>query len=221
MRFVIVGAGTIGLSVARLLMRQNHEVVLVENDTKKIDELKDRIDCGLIHGDGSKPMVLREIDPKRADMLLCLTSNDQTNILASLVGRSLGYPRIMTRIEDPEFEHICIELGLDETIIPARTIARVLFDSAEGRNVLEMTTMLRDVARVFSFVLRIEGTLTIDELKLPDQSRVICFYRNGDFCIPDDTTKLRAEDEVVLITHVKNLEKLNQQWCTTVGEPQS
>lgn len=217
MRFVIVGAGTIALSLARLLLREKHDVVLVDPDKEKIDALSSEIDCGLIHGDGSKPVVLREIGPERTDMLLCLTSNDQTNILASLVGRSLGYPRVLTRIGDPEFEHICLELGLEETIVPTRAIGRVLFDVAEGRDVLEMTTMLRDVARVFSFVLHIEGTITVDELKLPELSRVICFYRNGQFCIPDDATKLRDDDEVVLITHVDNLKTLHEQWIAPAG----
>jgi trk system potassium uptake protein TrkA len=124
---------------------------------------------------------------------------------------------VLTRIGDPEFEHICLELGLEETIIPTRAIGRVLFDVAEGRDVLEMTTMLRDVARVFSFVLHIEGTITVDELKLPELSRVICFYRNGQFCIPDDATKLRDDDEVVLITHVDNLKTLEDHWITPAG----
>lgn len=217
MRYVIVGAGTIALSVARLLLRKKHDVVLVDPDKQKIDALSGEIDCGLIHGDGSKPAVLRDIGPERTDMLLCLTSNDQTNILASLVGRSLGYPRVLTRIGDPEFEHICLELGLEETIIPARAIGRVLFDVAEGRDVLEMTTMLRDVARVFSFVLHIEGAITVAELKLPEHSRVICFYRKGRFCIPEDSTKLHDDDEVVLITHVDNLKTLQEQWITPAG----
>ena len=216
MRFIIVGAGSMALSVTRLLLKKRHDVVLVDADKSRIDTLAGELDCGLIHGDGSKPAVLRELGAKRTDMLLCLTSNDQTNILASLVGRSLGYPRIVTRIEDPEFEHICIELGLEETIIPARAIGRVLFDIAEGRDVLEMTTLLRDVARVFSFVLHSDEPLTMADLKLPTLSRVICFYRKGEFCIPEEDTKLKDGDEIVLITHMDNLVTLEAQWCAPV-----
>lgn len=53
--------------------------------------------------------LLREADPSRTDFLFCLTGNDQTNILASLAGRSLGYGRVVPKIDDPEFEHLCIE----------------------------------------------------------------------------------------------------------------
>lgn len=104
MRAAILGAGSIALRTARLLLGQGHEVIIVDPDKERIDALAEQIDCGLIHGDGSKPLVLRDLDPARTDVLFCLSNNDQTNILASLVGRSLGFARVVTRIEDPEFE---------------------------------------------------------------------------------------------------------------------
>ena len=65
-------------------------------------------------------------------MLFCLTGSDQANIISSLVGRSLGFGRVVTKINDPEFEHICIELGLEDMIIPARTVGRHLAEMFEG-----------------------------------------------------------------------------------------
>ena len=59
-------------------------------------------------------------------MLFALTDNDQANILASLVGRSLGFKRVVTKIQDAELEHICKELGLEDIIVPSRTIGRFL-----------------------------------------------------------------------------------------------
>ena len=214
MRAAILGAGSIALRTARLLLGQGHEVIIVDPDKERIDALADQIDCGLIHGDGSKPLVLRDLDPARTDVLFCLSNNDQTNILASLVGRSLGFARVVTRIEDPEFEHICMELGLEETVIPARAISRVLFDMAEGRNVLEMTTMIRDVARVFSFVLHGHEATHMHELDLPEMTRVICFYRDGKFMIPDEDTRLHDNDEIVVISHVRNLAELERKWLS-------
>lgn len=212
MRAAILGAGSIALHTARLLLAQGHEVIIVDSDKKHIDTLAGEIDCGLVHGDGSKPQLLRDLDPTRTDVLFCLSTNDQTNILASLVARSLGFTRVVTRIDDPEFEHICMELGLGETIIPARTISRVLFDMAEGRNGLEMTTMIRDVARVFSFVLHGHEATHMHELDLPEMTRVICFYRDGKFMIPDEDTRLHDNDEIVVISHVRNLAELERKW---------
>ncbi|MFO7594538.1 MAG: TrkA family potassium uptake protein [Pseudomonadota bacterium] len=213
MRAVLIGAGSLGIMTARLLLRHRHEVVLIDTDKELLDAISSEMDCGCLCGDGSKPALLREADPEHTARLFCLTDNDQTNILASLVGRSMGFPHVVTRIEDPEYEHICIELGLENPIIPARTIGRYLADLFEGRDPLELSTMIRDEARVFSFVAHDEDDLTrIEDLQLPDDIRVICIYRNGSLLIPNGKDKLVDGDEVVLISHSKNLDKLKERW---------
>jgi len=215
MRAVMVGAGSLTLMTARLLLRHGHEVVIIDTDKERLDGLAAELDCGFLNGDGSKPAILREADPEHTDLLFCLTGNDQTNILSSLVGRSLGFKRIVTRIEDPELEHICIELGLENTIVPARTIGRYLSDLFEGRDPLELSTMIRDEARVFSFVAHEGDVGDIRELALPKQSRVIIIYREENFILPGADDKIRDGDEVVIITHRKNLQELKERWSAT------
>ena len=215
MRAVIIGSSTLSLMTARILLKRGHEVVVIEKDKERIESLTESLDCGVLHGDGSKPAILKETDPGTTDVLFCLTGNDQTNIIASLVGRSLGFKRIVTRVEDPEFEHICIELGLMDTIIPARTIGRHLADLIEGRDPLELSTMIRSEARTFSFVVKSEDTGPINALKLPDASRVICIYQKDELLIPDENTALKTGDEVIIITHRKNLSELEKRWSPT------
>ncbi|MCI5120475.1 MAG: hypothetical protein D3908_04625, partial [Candidatus Electrothrix sp. AUS4] len=73
---------------------------------------------GFAPHDGSQPDILREVNPEQTDFLFCLTDSDQANLIANLVGRSLGFKRIVTSIDDPQFVGICHELGLKDTIIP-------------------------------------------------------------------------------------------------------
>jgi trk system potassium uptake protein TrkA len=210
MRAVFLGADTLAITTARFLLRRGHEVVIIERDKTVIDQIHQDLDCGFIHGDGSKPAILREADPQQTDMLFCLTNSDQANIIGSLVGRSLGFKRVVTKIDDAEFEHICLELGLEDTVIPSRTIGRHLADIFEGQDPLELSTMIRDEARAFSFVVRAEQEGSVAELKLPDQSRVVCIYRKNQFILPDPDTSLEKDDEVVLITHRDSLETLKE-----------
>ena len=128
MRAVIIGAGSLSVMIAKLLLARSHEVVIIEKDKERTKTLSETLDCGVLYGDGSKPAILKEADPGDTELLFCLTGDDQANILASLVGRSLGFERVVTKITDPELEHICIELGLKDTIIPSRTIGRFLAD---------------------------------------------------------------------------------------------
>jgi trk system potassium uptake protein TrkA len=126
MRAVFIGAGSLAVMTAKLIRERGEEVVIIEQDKERIDALAEQIDCGFLHGDGSKPAMLREADPEHTDVLFALTGNDQANILASLVGRSLGFKRVVTKIDDFEFEHICRELGLEDVIVPSRTVGRFL-----------------------------------------------------------------------------------------------
>ncbi len=212
MRAVFVGAGSLAVMTARFLLRRRHEVIIIERNKERIDALAAELDCGFLVGDGSKPALLREADPSHTDVLFCLTGNDQANILASLVGRSLGFPRIVTKIEDPEFEHICIELGLEDMIIPSRTIGRYLADLFQGMNLLDISGIIKDEARIFTFVAGHDDEMQVGELKLPQGSRLICLYRNGKFVPLEDDTHIREDDEVVLITHADNLAELHERW---------
>jgi len=212
MRAVIVGAGSLGLMTAQSLLKRGHEVILIDQDKARVEALADEIGCGLLCGDGSNPTILRETDPAHSDFLFCLTNNDHANIIASLVGRSLGFKRVITRIENQELEHICLELGLEDTIIPALTIGRYLADMFEGLDMLELSTILKDDAKVLSFVCPEADVGPLEELGLPEGSRVICLYRDGKFKLAEEVTDLRAGDEVVVLSHDRNLRRLRQRW---------
>ncbi len=220
MKAVFVGASSTAIMTARSLLKRNHEVIIIERDKEKIDTICNEFDCGFLHGDGSKPSLLRETDPEKTDVLYCLSGHDQTNIIASLVGRSLGFAKVVTKIEDPSYEHICIELGLEATIIPSRTIGRHLADMFEGRDPFELSTMFRYDASTFSFVAQEKHVGAIHDFTLPAASRIMCIYRKEKLIIPEENERIELDDEVIIITHQKNLEALHAQLDLTVNDKQ-
>lgn len=210
MRVVFVGASPATLAAVKVLLDRGHEVVIVEQDREIIESLAD-LDCGILHGDGSRPAILKEADPGNTDFLFCLTTNDQTNIIASLVGRSLGYPRVITRIENAEFEHVCLELGLVDTIVPEVTVARHLADMMEGRNPLELSATLGTDARLISFVLGEEDAGDISALAMPGDSRVICLYRDDELIFAESGLELRKGDKVVVLARTEDADTLRDR----------
>lgn len=212
MKAVLIGAGTVAATTAEWLLRRGHEVLIIEVLKERITELSEVLDCGFLHGDGSKPAMLKEVGPEDTHVLFCLTGNDHVNIIAGLVGKSLHFPRVIVKIEDPQFEHICLELGLSDLIVPDQMAARYLADMFEGQNLLELSAMIKGDARVFSFVVSSHEPPKVSELDLPDDARVVCFYRDNLFMLPAPDTQLNADDEVVVITHSKNLKDLHARW---------
>jgi len=215
LKIVFIGASSLAVATAELLLKLDHEVIIIEKDKAVIDELIEQIDCVFVHGNGSKPAILKETNPGSIDILFCLTKSDEANLIASLLARSLGVKRVITRIEDPEFEHICVELGLNDTIIPTLTNARYLVNIAAGRNILELSGLIRSNVRLFSFIADEANEGPISELYLPKQSRVIFFYRDNVFQPIDGDTELKKGDEVVLVTTADEYEKLQEQWSKT------
>lgn len=218
MKVVFIGASATSVTAARQLALRGHNVVIIDRDKDRIESLSDQLDCGFILGDGTRPDILREVDAATAHVIFCMTANDQANILASLVAHSLGFPRVITKIEDPEFEHIAIELGLENIIVPSRTIGRFLADMVEGQDMLELSSIIKGEARVFSFVVNESLEGPVSALDLPDHTRLMCIYRGGDFILPEDDMKVKKDDEVVLITHRKQIPVLREQFIDAASK---
>lgn len=212
MRIVFIGAGEVTVRTAELLIERGHEVIIVENNEQKIEALSDILDCSFLRGDGSNPAVLREVAPEQTDVLFCLTDSDQANLISSLVGRSLGFKRVIPSLQDPEFEGICRELNLKDTIMPSRTTSRYLADMVEGVDVLELSLVIKGEARFFTFTVDQEKGKNIADLDLPEKARVICYYREKQFYLAEDKTKLIKGDEIVILTHSECLQDLRERW---------
>lgn len=213
MRIVFIGTGKITLSAARSLIDGGHEIVLIEKDKDRIDQLSDELDCGFIHGDGSAPDTLQEVGPEQTHFLFCLTDSDQNNIIAGLVGRSLGFDKTIIKIEDFSYEHICAELGLEDIIVPTRTISRYLVDMIKGGGASELSNVIRQKARLFKFNAgEEEADKQVTEVDLPKKARIICYYRNNEFNLAENNTMLKQGDEVVVLAHSDMLETLQEKW---------
>lgn len=212
MKVVIVGATSIAVAAARTLISRKHNVIVIEDDKERIDALKDDLDCGFIHGNGTKPAILRESNPSGDDLLLCLTNNDQSNILGSLVGRSLGFERIVTKIEDAEYEHICRELGLSDVIIPDRNTAQTLVDMVTGQVAEDFAAFFKGDVRLFSFVWREGDPEKPEDLDLPEHTAPVMIYRDDELVLPEEAAAFRKGDEIVLVTLSEHLDGLKERW---------
>jgi trk system potassium uptake protein TrkA len=213
MRIVFIGAGELAIATARLLLKRGHEVIVIDRERERIDALSEDLDCAFIHGDGSRPDILREAAPEKSDLLFCLSQDDQINIIAGIVGKSLGFKRIVTMIGDPTYQDICLEVGLKDTIIPDRTIARYLADIVGGQDILELSTMIRGEVRFFSFTVdKKDAGRSIKDLELPDGARAIYYYRKDDFIFADPDDRLKEDDEVVILAHSRVISDLRDRW---------
>lgn len=132
MRIVFIGASSLTLTTTESLLEAGHEVVIVEKNREVIDQCSETYDCSFIHGDGSRPKILEDADPRHTDCLFCLSSDDTSNILAAVVARKMDFKRIVVRIEDHELLPVCAQLDLEHVIVPDRRVSQELIAFMEG-----------------------------------------------------------------------------------------
>ena len=73
MRVVFIGASELAVHAASLLINRGDQVVIIEKDKEKIDDLSDELDCSFLHGDASKPAILNETAPEKTSDLIALS----------------------------------------------------------------------------------------------------------------------------------------------------
>ncbi|MDY0189990.1 MAG: TrkA family potassium uptake protein [Desulfuromonas sp.] len=213
MRIVFVGAGELTVETATLLINRRNEVIIIEEDKSRIETLSETLDCSFLHGDGSRPNILKEAGPEHADYLFCLTENDQYNIIAALVGRSLGYGNVVVQIHNIDYLNICRELGLEHTVTPSKTISRYLADSVAGIDVMELSSLIKFEARCIMVAITKENQGKISTFDLPKEARIIGLYRDNKFIIADQDTTLQENDEALILTHSKHLPELTERFA--------
>lgn len=215
MRAVFVGASALTVMTAHKLTNAGHEVVIIDKDREKLDSLEEQLDCGFVNADGSRPPVLRDVGPESTQVLFCLSDRDQDNIIASLVGRAMGFECVVTKIEDVDFEPICMELGLEHPIIPSRETANALMGIFEGDEDSGLSTVLKGGIRFFCFLARKEDEGTAGELELPGKTRAIAVVHDDDAELADDTTRIREGDQVCVVTRDDRIDELKKRYASS------
>lgn len=139
MKIVIVGDGKVGATLAEHLSKENHDVVVIDRDTKVVDRLVNSYDVMGIYGNGASYDVQVEAGVQDARLFIAATSSDELNILSCLVAKKVGAHHTIARVRNPEYlkqlSFIKEELGLSMVVNPeldaANEIAKVLrFPSA-------------------------------------------------------------------------------------------
>lgn len=219
MRIVIVGASRFGVATARELLDAGHEVVLIDKNADWLAELGGELDCGMVHGDGTLPSILRDAFGDHADALVLLTNEDDVNILAAVVGKSVGFERVVPQIIRHELLAVCQELKLDDLITPHATVAQSIVRSLEKHNDASVDLRARKGLSVLSYPIggRHAGK-TVGDLRLPAATRVVARTRGDTEDLVDDGTELQEGDHLLVAVADQALDRMDELFGEETGE---
>ena len=113
----VIGGGTVGVMVAKQLQHDRGvELKLIEVDQERCGEIASELDCMVLNGNGSDLSLLREEEIAKSDVLVSVTSDDEKNLLGSLLAKQMGIPKIITRVNNPTNISLFEGVGIDVAI---------------------------------------------------------------------------------------------------------
>ena len=212
MKIIIIGAGQVGGTLAENLVGENNEITLIDVNVERLRELQDKMDLQVIAGNGSHPEILKNAGAEDADMVIAVTSDDSTNMIACQIAYSLfSTPTKIARIRSNQILKFKKQLfhnhniPVDHIIAPehlvTRDIAR-LIDYPGALQVLEFANGKISLVAVKAYYggLLVGHALSTLKEHIPNvETRVAAIYRNGKPIRPLGTTVIEADDEVFFI----------------------
>ena len=123
MKIIIAGAGDLGSHLAKLLSSEYHDIYLLDQNEERLNTISSQIDVFTIAGDAKSVEIMEQKLISSCDLLIAVTSSEETNMLICILGKKLGAKRTIARINDVNIikekkEHFYNELGIDTLISP-------------------------------------------------------------------------------------------------------
>ena len=128
MRVVIIGAGEVGFHVAKSLSELDYDIAVIDTDPVKCQRANEHLDVIVIEGNGSDAQVLKNANVDDADYVFCVTSSDETNLIASMQSHNLGAKKIVARLRNTDYSNNGDSIhpekfGVDVIIHPEHEVA--------------------------------------------------------------------------------------------------
>ena len=202
---LIVGGGKVGTYLTRGLLRQQHEVVVIEKDARKAQLMTNLLESDVaIVGDGCDPNVLLQAGVQRADVVVADTGDDEDNLVVTIITQKHSNARCIARVNNPKNKLIFESLDADRpvTVISSTEIILDMID--ERVNACDLEPLARVGHGDLELVqLRIaDGSPAngkrVADVALPRGSVIVAVdHGDGNVVVPNGDTTLRRGDDVI------------------------
>ena len=213
MKITIVGDGKVGYTLAQYLSQEDHDVTVVDNDKTALDRATETLDVMGVRGNGANVETLLNAGADSADIVIAVTTSDETNMLCSLVSKQLGAKYTIARVRDPEYtqslnlmlERLSIDYVINPESLAANEISRLLrFPLA-----ISTESFARGRVEMLEFRVKAEDPIvgkSLEESRPQNPGALyVAAVRAGEIIIPKGSFVPHADDRLFVLSDTVTL----------------
>ena len=204
MRVAIAGAGAVGRSIARELITNAHQVLLIDKDPRSIKP--ERVpDAEWLLADSCEMSSLEEANLDRCDVVIAATGDDKVNLVTSLLAKTeFAVPRTVARVNHPNNEWLFNEAwGVDVAVSTPRMLAAMVEEAVSVGDLVRLMTLRQGQANLVEVTLPPDTPLAgrpVRQLRLPPDAALVTILRGGRVIVPQGDDCLEGGDELLFVT---------------------
>ena len=222
MRVVIAGAGSVGSSIAKELLSNNHEILLIDEKPEVIGRSGLKGAKWLI-GDACELTTLKDARLDEADVVVSATGDDKVNLVVSLLAKSeFGVGRTVGRVNNPKNDWMFDDSwGVDVAVNTPRLMTALVEEAVEIGDLVRLLTLQSGVTSIVEFTVPQESPIvgrTLGSLILPEDCTVVAILRDDASITPSPDDVVEPGDELFLIAAIAAEDALRSVLLAVPGE---
>jgi len=197
---LVVGGGKVGYYLTRELAESGHEVVLMEKDRARAEQITDEIGSIVVAKDGCEGVYLGEAGANRADIVVAVTGDDEDNlVICQMAKHHFSVPRTIARVNNPLNEPLFRDLGVDEIISPTRMILGSIEQDIPVHELLHLAPLSRDFELIEAQLGDSSPAIGRNprDIELPDGCAIVAIVRDQEAHAIRSDTVFRPGDRVI------------------------
>ncbi len=219
MNIIIAGAGDVGTHLAKMLSNEYHDIVVIDPDAEKLQQLASNSDLLVVEGSSTSIAALKDANVKKADLFIAVAHSEETNIISATLAKRLGAKKVIARIDNndyllPNNKEIFLNLGIDSLIYPEKLAAKEVIgllgqtssteyvDFSGGKLSLVVFRLDRDAPVIDQTIL--EATKNNKSLDY----RAVAIAREGETIIPRGNDQFKINDLVYVISNQSAIKEM-------------
>ncbi|MCJ0892652.1 TrkA family potassium uptake protein [Rhodococcus sp. ARC_M12] len=203
MKVAIAGAGAVGRSIARELIRSEHDVMLLERKLDHVDQAAIP-EAEWVLADACELSLLEAAHLENYDVVIAATGDDKANLVLSLLAKTeFGVNRVVARVNDPRNEWLFdAAWGVDVAVSTPRMLASLVEEAVSVGDLVHLMTFRKGQANLVEITLPENTPLAgkpVRKLQLPRDAALVTILRGGRVIVPQHDDPLEGGDELLFV----------------------